>query len=90
MDFQKIKHLRELMEKYAKSKGYRLNPDERTVIGVLEGLLKNEEKYGYRYCPCRPVFGDKQKDLPKICPCKWHHEEIREMGHCLCGLFVRG
>lgn len=78
------------MEKYAKMKGYRLNPDEETVMTVLQGLLKNEERYGYRYCPCRPVTGDRQADLPKICPCKWHQEEIRQMGRCLCGLFVSG
>jgi thioredoxin 1 len=77
------------MEKYASSKGYRLNPDEEVVMGILSGLLENEEKYGYRYCPCRPVTGDRQKDLPKICPCKWHEEELEQFGRCHCGLFVK-
>ena len=85
-----ITRLRELMEKYAAMKGYKLNPDERIVEGILEGLLRNEQKYGFRYCPCRPVTGNQTEDLPKICPCKWHHEEIEKMGHCHCGLFVRG
>ncbi|MFN4133554.1 MAG: ferredoxin-thioredoxin reductase catalytic domain-containing protein [Candidatus Hadarchaeales archaeon] len=85
-----IEKLREMMEKYAKSQGYRLNPDETVTATILKGLLENEKKYGYRYCPCRVVEGDRTKDAPKICPCKWHKEEIEQMGHCHCGLFVRG
>ncbi|MCD6248235.1 MAG: ferredoxin:thioredoxin reductase [Hadesarchaea archaeon] len=81
--------LRKVLKKYAESQGFRLNPDEETVDLVLEGLLKNEERYGFRYCPCRVVSGKKEEDASKICPCKWHKEEIATMGHCACGLFVR-
>ncbi|OGO04029.1 MAG: hypothetical protein A2Y73_01445 [Chloroflexi bacterium RBG_13_56_8] len=28
------------------------------------------------------------QDRPKICPCEYHHREVREDGHCLCHLFV--
>ncbi|OYT42566.1 MAG: ferredoxin:thioredoxin reductase [Candidatus Aenigmarchaeota archaeon ex4484_56] len=82
--------LRKLSEKYAKSKGFKLNPNEQIVDVILEGLLKNEKEYGYRYCPCRPVSGDLDEDRDKICPCKWHKDEIKEMGHCHCNLFVKG
>ncbi|MEM3519417.1 MAG: ferredoxin-thioredoxin reductase catalytic domain-containing protein [Candidatus Hadarchaeales archaeon] len=85
-----IEKLREMMKKYAEAKGYKLNPDETVTTTILKGLLENEKKYGYRYCPCRVVEGDRAKDAPKICPCKWHKEEIERMGHCHCGLFVRG
>lgn len=82
----------ELIEKYkeyAKKNGFKLNPNEEVVKGLINGLLANEKKYGERYCPCRVVTGDKEKDKDKICPCKWHKDEIREMGSCYCGLFVR-
>jgi len=82
--------LRNLCEAYAKSQGFKLNPDETKVNMVLKGLLMNEEKHGFRYCPCRPVSGDKQEDAKSICPCVWHKDEIKEMGHCHCNLFVKG
>lgn len=80
--------LGKLMQRYAESQGFQLNPDKKIVDLVLQGLLRNEKKFGYRYCPCRAIVGDKKEDAPKICPCKWHKDEIRQMGHCLCGLFV--
>jgi len=80
--------LRELMKKYAESQGFKLNPDEEVVNFIIKGLLENEARRGYRYCPCRVVTGDKQKDVKIICPCFYHKGEIEEMGHCHCGLFV--
>ncbi len=77
------------VEEYADSqKMLKLNPDDKVVITLIKGLLKNEERYGHQYCPCRPVTGNKQEDAKKICPCVWHKDEIKEMGHCTCGLFV--
>jgi len=35
-----------------------------------------------------PAVGNKE-DKKKICPCVWHKDEIREMGHCHCMLFMR-
>lgn len=85
MDTEK---LRELMKKYAESKGFKLNPDGEVVNFIIKGLLKNEARYGYRYCPCRVVTGDRAKDAKLICPCAYHRGEIERMGHCHCGLFV--
>ncbi|MDI6819660.1 MAG: ferredoxin-thioredoxin reductase catalytic domain-containing protein [Candidatus Hodarchaeaceae archaeon] len=76
------------LRKYAESQGFEINPDEKIVDFVIQGLLKNEEKFGYRYCPCRVVTGDKKQDARIICPCVYHKEEIRSMGRCHCGLFV--
>jgi ferredoxin-thioredoxin reductase catalytic subunit len=78
------------MRKYAEARGFKLNPDQKVVTTILEGLMENERRYGHRYCPCRPVTGDEERDAPKICPCEFHLREIEEMGRCACGLFLKG
>jgi len=75
--------LREISREYAESQGFKLNPDKEVVDRILEGLLNNEKNEGYRYCPC------KEHKKENICPCKAHKNEIEEMGHCTCGLFVK-
>ena len=84
-----VEKIIEEAEKYAKEKGFKLNPNEKIVEGVVKGLLANEKKYGFRYCPCRRLSGNKEEDKKKICPCAWHQEEIEKQGHCLCGLFAK-
>lgn len=79
----------EQYDNYAKSNGFRLNPDKKTVERVVKGLLANEEKYGKKYCPCRRISGNEEEDSKKICPCIWHKEEIEKDGHCLCNLYVK-
>lgn len=79
----------ERYDNYAKSNGFRLNPDRKAVERVINGLLANEKKYGKRYCPCRRVSGDAEEDSKKICPCAFHKEEIAKDGHCICNLFVK-
>jgi len=75
--------------KYAKKAGYRLNPNEKIVKKIEEGLLKNLSVYGITYCPCRVIKGDKKKDKLIICPCVYHKDEIKKMGHCHCFLFIK-
>lgn len=86
----RLAELRHWAEKVAIERGVKVNPDERVVKAILMGLLKNEEKYGKRYCPCRVVTGDREADDPKVCPCAWMMEDIEKSGRCHCGLFVRG
>lgn len=81
--------LRRFSEKHAKSKGFKLNPDKKLVDWILDTLLKNEKKFGFRYCPCRAITGDKEIDEKIICPCIFHEDEIRRDGTCHCGLFVK-
>lgn len=77
----------EISRKYAEHAGFMLNPDPEIVDTVIKGLVANEKKHGFRYCPCRLVTGDKEKDRLIICPCVYHKQEIREQGHCHCMLF---
>lgn len=74
--------------KYAVSQGIALNNDKDFVISILNGLLANEERYGYRSCPCRLAWGERQKDADIICPCVYRDPDIKEFGSCYCGLYV--
>jgi ferredoxin-thioredoxin reductase catalytic subunit len=80
--------LYEILEKYAMSRGWELNRDKEFVFELLKGLLKNEERYGYRSCPCRLASGDRKADADIICPCIYSAEDIKEYGRCYCGLYV--
>ena len=86
---EKIEKIIKWYEGYAKKNGFNLNPNKETVKGLIKGLLNNEEKYGTRYCPCRRITENLEDDREKICPCKWHKEEIGKEGHCYCGLFFK-
>ena len=81
--------LKKELEKYAKSVGIKLNPNEKIVEGIINGLLKNKQKHGAIYCPCRVVTGNKEKDKEIICPCVFHRGEIELQGNCFCQLFVK-
>jgi ferredoxin-thioredoxin reductase catalytic subunit len=74
---------------YAASKGFDINPDAKIVDAVVEGLARNKIKRGARYCPCRPLSGNPDEDKLKICPCKWHKDEIEKDGYCHCVLFFK-
>jgi len=80
--------LRDGFKRYAESQGFTFNPDEKVVDTLLDGMLWNKKEYGYQYCPCRAVSGDKGKDVKLVCPCVYIHEEVERMGRCWCGLFV--
>ena len=78
-------------EKYnhdAESGGYHLNPDVAFTKGLVEGLLVNEKRYGYRSCPCRMASGKKEEDLDIICPCDYRDPDVLQWGACYCALYV--
>lgn len=88
-EFQKeMEHMRKMALKYISRSSYILNPDEETINTIFEGLAKNKIKYGFAYCPCRLVSGNKEEDRKNICPCIYHKDEIAADGHCHCYLFV--
>ena len=76
------------LNKEAEESGYHLNPDAEHAIDLVRGLLVNDERYGYRACPCRLATGDKEDDLDIICPCDYRDQDVEEYGACYCGLYV--
>ena len=82
--------LRKDINAYAPKAEIKVNPDEKAVNTTIKGLLKNKEKHGEVYCPCRVVTGDKEKDEKIICPCVFHMGEVESQKHCRCFLFVPG
>src|SRR3989339_66695 len=85
---ESVEEISERYYNYAITQGFHLNPDKKTTDRVISGLLENEKKYGKKYCPCRRVTGDAEKDAKIICPCAYHKDEIAKDGHCICNLFV--
>jgi len=85
---EKIDALYERLDREAEASGYHLNPDREFTRGLVEGLLTNEQRYGYPACPCRLATGDKQKDLDVICPCDYRDADLVDWGACYCALYV--
>jgi len=84
-----LEYVRRRTESDARSRGYHLNPEENFLRDLLEGLKKNEERYGYPSCPCRLASGDFDLDKDIICPCDYRDPDVEEFGNCYCGLYVR-
>jgi len=80
--------LYETLKRYAGSQGMELNTDRDFVLDIMDGLLKNEMRYGYRSCPCRLATGVKERDEDIICPCRYRDEDVKEYGSCYCFLYV--
>ena len=76
------------LDREAESSGYHLNPDDTFTRGLIEGLLVNERRYGYRACPCRLASGAKSEDLDIICPCDYRDPDVAQYGTCYCALYV--
>ena len=72
----------------AEENGYYVCPDEDLLDDLIEGLVKNEKRYGYAFCPCREASGVPTRDVDVICPCGYRVPDIEEYGQCYCGLFV--
>jgi ferredoxin-thioredoxin reductase catalytic chain len=85
---QKIDALHARLGGEAEAGGYHLNPDSQFTRGLVEGLLINEGRYGYRACPCRLATGERWKDLDIICPCDYRDADLIDWGACYCGLYV--
>jgi ferredoxin-thioredoxin reductase catalytic chain len=85
---EKVDALYERLDREAEASGYHLNPDQEFTQSLVEGLLVNEERYGYRACPCRLATGEKQKDLDIICPCDYRDPDLSDWGSCYCALYV--
>jgi ferredoxin-thioredoxin reductase catalytic subunit len=76
------------LKREAEAGGYHLNPDAEFTMELARGLLTNEQRYGYRACPCRLAAGEKQEDLDIICPCDYRDADVSDYNSCYCGLYV--
>jgi ferredoxin-thioredoxin reductase catalytic subunit len=83
-----IESLYKKLDREAESSGYHLNPDKEFTLGLIEGLLVNERRYGYWACPCRLASGVKSEDLDIICPCDYRDPDVLQYGTCYCALYV--
>jgi len=78
----------ERLKREAEEGGYNLNPDATFTKMLVEGLLVNEDRYGYPSCPCRLASGQKSLDLDIICPCDYRDPDLDDYGACYCALYV--
>lgn len=85
---EEIDRLYRKLDREAEEGGYHLNPDADFTRELVEGLLVNGDRYGYRACPCRLAAGDKEEDLDVICPCDYRDPDVEEYGACYCALYV--
>jgi ferredoxin-thioredoxin reductase catalytic subunit len=84
----RVDALYEQLDQEAEASGYHLNPDREFTWDLVKGLLVNEQRYGYRACPCRLATGDEQGDLDIICPCDYRDADLVDWGACYCALYV--
>jgi ferredoxin-thioredoxin reductase catalytic chain len=88
LDKVSIDAVREELSKEGEPSGYFLNPDAMFTGDLVQGLLINEKRYGYRACPCRLASGNKMEDLDIICPCDYRDLDLAQYGACYCALYV--
>jgi len=84
-----LETVRRRAEADARARGCYLNPDLDFLGDLLEGLKRNEERYGYPSCPCRLAAGRFEFDRDIICPCDYRDPDVEEFGACYCALYVR-
>jgi ferredoxin-thioredoxin reductase catalytic subunit len=83
-----VESLYEKLKEINEPKGYFFNKDRDKVFVLLEGLLRNKERYGYMACPCRLASDDREHDKDIICPCIYRKPDVQEYGSCYCNLYV--
>lgn len=83
-----VENIQKRVQNDAKANGYYVTADLEMLQDLLEGLQKNEERYGYPSCPCRLASGKLELDRDIICPCDYRAPDINEYGQCYCALYV--
>jgi ferredoxin-thioredoxin reductase catalytic chain len=82
MNEEEVKRARQTLNRDAEAGGYHPNPDQEFTLDLMRGLLANEDRYGYRSCPCRMASGERARDLDIICPCDYRDPDLSEFGTC--------
>ena len=85
---EQVEARHEQQRREAEEGGYHFNPDREATLSLIEGILVNEERYGYGCCPCRLAAADKARDLDIICPCDYRDPDLDDYGACYCALYV--
>jgi ferredoxin-thioredoxin reductase catalytic subunit len=85
---KQVEELDEQLRREAEASGYHLNPDKAMTGELCLGLLTNEQRYGYRACPCRLASGNREEDLDIVCPCDYRDPDLAEHNACYCALYV--
>jgi len=84
----RVREVWERLVAEAREAGYNVNPDDAFARDLVRGLLENEERYGYRACPCRLASGVAEEDLDLVCPCDYRDADLNDYGTCYCALYV--
>lgn len=76
--------------KYAKQKGYKVNPHWMFYTNLKLWIHDSQKTFAKRYCPCFEPSDNPEINKKMLCPCKFAEQEITEKGSCHCVLFARG
>ena len=79
---EKVQELYRRLVEDAEAGGYHINHDMDNTVPLLEGLILNTERYGYRLCPCRLTGGGREADSDIICPCDYRDADLDEYETC--------
>lgn len=78
------------IERFAKQKGYRVNPHWMFYANLRLWLVESEQSFGKRFCPCFEPSDDETLNKKMICPCDFIDQDIEQKGTCHCTLFGGG
>jgi ferredoxin-thioredoxin reductase catalytic subunit len=91
-----LEELLSRVQAFAKANNLYRVPNTTAFKRLLYKLLMNIDRYGYPYCPCRPLKIPKpdatkeeiyELNKDKVCPCTYALTDVKLHGHCTCGLF---
>ncbi|KUK04857.1 ferredoxin-thioredoxin reductase catalytic domain-containing protein [Methermicoccus shengliensis] len=86
VDYGEVIRPYEKLKKDAEAAGYHLHPNEEVVLDIVEGLVKNTERYGHPSCPCRLASGEYEKDVRR----KGGRGGVIWYGACISSVEVQG
>jgi len=82
--------LLKVWQSFTEKNGFILNPENKFVDSVADGVLENEKKHRLKLCPCRLRDGTFERDIELLCPCNFEIQETwKKEDRCWCGLFIK-
>jgi ferredoxin-thioredoxin reductase catalytic subunit len=87
---QTVEELVAVWSDFTEGTDFKLADDREMIETLARGELENQKNRGLKYCPCRIITGDFEKDLRLVCPCNFFIQKTwKDYGECWCGLFVK-